>query len=246
MKKIFSLIILGIAIASTVIAQQVPQGMKYQAVARNLKGEILANEKIVLKISLTSQEGRSATVHYSELHNIVTNELGLFTLVIGEGVSNNAFKEIPWSSQNIWMEVSIADKDKGGFTVISSSKLLAVPYAFHSETANKISGNITAKLEGGGGGGGGDNPPPTSGNSWNTQGNLATNPLIDFIGTADNKDLIFRTNNREVMRFTADGKLITPNGVGLTLGGNLIVQGDSVDAENDLYVGREVFLIIKV
>src|SRR5947207_472508 len=143
MKKIFSLIILVLSISSVLFAQQVPQGMKYQAVARNLKGEILGDEQIVLRISLTGDQKNSSVVYYSELHNVKTNELGLFTLVIGEGVNNkSSFKEIPWSSQNIWMEVSIADKAKGGFTVISSSKLLAVPYAFHAETANKISGNI--------------------------------------------------------------------------------------------------------
>jgi hypothetical protein len=221
MKKIFSLVIL-MAVVSDVISQQVPQGMKYQAVARNLKGEILADEKIVLKISLTSQEGKSAVVHYSELHNIKTNGLGLFTLVIGEGVSNNGFKEIPWSTQNIWMEVSIADKEKGRFTVISSSKLLAVPYAFHSETANRLTdgkpnSGITMKPpEGGGGDGSG-----TDAQVWQLFGNMGTNSAIDKLGTTDATDFRIVTNNVERMRVLTNG---------------------NVNMVNDLNVGKNVNL----
>ena len=227
MKKIFSLLILMMAIASTMIAQQVPQGMKYQAVARNLKGEILADEKIVLKISLTSQEGKSAVVHYSELHNVKTNELGLFTLVIGDGVSNNAaFKEIPWSSQNIWMEVSIADKIKGGFTVISSSKLLAVPYAFHAETANRVVDGktnlgITAKIPGGGSGGG----DGTDAQVWQLFGNVGTTPTIDKLGTTDDKDIRIVTNNIERMRVLSNGNITMVND--LTVGNNVYLNTTS-------------------
>jgi hypothetical protein len=36
----------------TVCAQSVPQGMKYQAVARNPSGEVMANQAIAIKIAL--------------------------------------------------------------------------------------------------------------------------------------------------------------------------------------------------
>jgi hypothetical protein len=227
--------ILAIAIASTVIAQQVPQGMKYQAVARNLKGEILADEKIVLKISLTSQQNNSVVVHYTELHNIKTNELGLFSLVIGEGASNKAtFKEIPWSSENIWMEVSIADRVKGDFTIISSSKLLAVPYAFHAGTANRVVDGktnlgITAKPpEGGGGGGEG-----TDAQVWQLFGNVGTTPTIDKLGTTDANDLRIVTNDIERMRVLSNGNISMVND--LTVGKNVYLNttpGETINNGN--------------
>src|ERR1041385_8945702 len=124
MKKIFLLIILGLTISSVLFAQQVPQGMKYQAVARNSKGEILANEKIVLKISLSSKQRGATIVYYSDVHNVLTNDLGLFSLVVGEGITNKKnFNEIPWSTEEIWMDVEIADKTKDSFTSIGSNKL---------------------------------------------------------------------------------------------------------------------------
>jgi len=47
---------------------------------------------------------------------------------------------------------------------------------------------------------------------WLTLGNAGTNPSTHFVGTTDNKDLVFRTNNTERMRITADGRV----GIGTT------------------------------
>jgi hypothetical protein len=140
MKRIlFSLAILFCAAFS--FAQHVPQGMKYQAVARNLSGNVLANQSITLKISLLTQDTKGSTIYYSETHAVTTNQVGLFTLTIGEGkIEKGTFASIPWSTADIWMQVGLKDKGQPDFVTISSSKLLAVPYAFHAETANALVG----------------------------------------------------------------------------------------------------------
>lgn len=46
---------------------------------------------------------------------------------------------------------------------------------------------------------GGGNP------SWELTGNAGTNPATNFVGTSDNQDLVFRTNNAEEMRIDAGG-----------------------------------------
>ena len=225
MKKISSLIIFALAITSVLTAQQVPQGMKYQAVARNLKGEILADDQIVLRISLTGNQKNSAVVYYSELHNVKTNELGLFTLVIGEGVSNKpSFKEVPWSSENIWMEVAIADKAKGGFTVISSSKLLAVPYAFHAETANKISDNVLTQ-------GNKEIAGPTPSSPWTTKGNSGIMPS-DYLGTSDNSSLIIKTNGLERMNVLNNGDVNVKGNVNLNTASGATINNGNLTVAN--------------
>lgn len=55
-----------------------------------------------------------------------------------------------------------------------------------------------------------------SSNAWLTSGNTGTNPPTDFLGTIDNKDLVIKTNNTEIARFTAGWRVgigtTTPNG----------------------------------
>lgn len=141
MKKLFTLLVLGLLATSVAQAQRAPRGMNYQAVARNLSGDVMADQTITLRIALASRTNGAPTEQYSELHTVTTNNLGLFTLVIGEGQSERGtFAQVPWSSDDIWMDVSIREAGRSNFTLVSSSKLLAVPYAIHALTANEIVG----------------------------------------------------------------------------------------------------------
>jgi hypothetical protein len=47
---------------------------------------------------------------------------------------------------------------------------------------------------------------------WQLSGNTSTNPAIDFLGTTDNQDLSFRTNNTIRMQLESTGEL----GIGTT------------------------------
>ena len=71
-------------------AQTAPQAFNYQAIARDISGNVLADQPVGLLISIpkTSPLG---TVEYSEMHTVTTNQFGLFTLKIGNGtmVSGN-------------------------------------------------------------------------------------------------------------------------------------------------------------
>ncbi len=46
---------------------------------------------------------------------------------------------------------------------------------------------------------------PSSGTFWNLLGNTGTNPAINFLGTIDNADLVFRANNIEHARIVTSG-----------------------------------------
>ena len=48
---------------------------------------------------------------------------------------------------------------------------------------------------------------------WNLLGNAATTPSVNFLGTTDNNDLVFRTNNVERVRILSGGKV----GIGTNL-----------------------------
>jgi hypothetical protein len=44
-------------------------------------------------------------------------------------------------------------------------------------------------------------------NDWKLVGNSGTNPAINFLGTTDNQDLVFRTNNTEKVRVLSNGNV---------------------------------------
>ncbi len=227
-KYLLTLLIFSCALVHFAQAQQVPQGMKYQAVARSLMGEVLANQPVTLKISLNSKLIGSTRTHYSETHTVTTNALGLFDLTIGAGkVGTGTFKNVPWSTEEVWMEIAIQDGGKSGFSTVSSSRLLAVPYAFHAMTANELAGNPKARAAAGGP----DNGVPS--NVWSTFGNTKTNPTTDRMGTMDYVDLIFVTNKEERLRITKDGDINIKTNLNV---GNDVVIG------NDLTVKQDVFL----
>jgi hypothetical protein len=217
MKKIVSIITVLLVTVASMLAQNVPMGMKYQAVARDARGIVLANSKITLRINLNSVAGGSVKTYYSELHDVVSNEMGLFTLTVGNGKAEGTiFADIPWSTNDIWMEIAIRDNNKAGFTVISNSRLLSVPYAFHAGTASALAGHNRK-----------ENGPGVPAAVWSLKGNSGSNPLVDKLGTTDYKDLIMVTNNLERLKITADGNINIAN---------------NLQIENDLYVKRSVFL----
>jgi len=43
--------------------------------------------------------------------------------------------------------------------------------------------------------------------NWNLTGNSGTNPGTNFIGSRDNSDVVFKTNNTEGMRLTTSGNI---------------------------------------
>ena len=48
---------------------------------------------------------------------------------------------------------------------------------------------------------------PTNGTFWNLLGNAGTSAATNFLGTTDNNDLVFRTNNTEKMRVLTNGNV---------------------------------------
>jgi len=218
MKKILFSIIITLLVITSFNAQTIPQGMKYQAIARDLSGEIIENQPISLKIQLQG-EFNSSQIYYTEVHTITTNQFGLFSLVIGQGnVEKGIFNEIPWDTENIWMNIAIKTDKEAYYTTISNSKLLAVPYAFHAATASQLTfdnNNVLLKNEG------------VPSQNWSLFGNSKSDPEKDKLGTTDYEDLVMVTDNIERLRIYANG--------------NINIK-KSLTIDEDLTVGKNVYL----
>ncbi len=231
MQKIISLFIICLFSISALMAQSIPQGINYQAVARNAKGEVIANLPITLKISLLTNLERTGQA-YSEIHEVTTNKLGLFNIVIGEGEAQlGTFKDIPWATEEIWIEIAMDEQAGENFKVINTTRLLTVPYAFHAGSAAEL---VPIQPDGG------SRVPWWGQPWWNIEGLEKTDPDIHFVGNIDSTDLVFRTNDLERLRIKANGEIVMPGDV--EIGGTLEVKGDSTIVKN-LYVQGDEAII---
>ena len=131
----YSTLILSLFCIISMSLAQVPQRFKYQSIARNTSGIVLANSAVGIRISI--HEGTpNGTVVYQETHNSTTNEFGLFTLSIGGGTPLvGSINSVNWANGSKFIEI---EGDLSGGTNYSSfgtTELLSVPYALHAETS---------------------------------------------------------------------------------------------------------------
>ena len=104
MKKIIFIVL--IIVASYFSAKAQTDGINFQGMARNSSGELLANKKISLRLTilLNSETGSSA---YVETREVTTNPQGIFSLVIGDqnALTKSAnFSEINWGNDSKFLK----------------------------------------------------------------------------------------------------------------------------------------------
>jgi len=76
-----------------------------------------------------------------------------------------------------------------------------------------------------------------TGDRWKLAGNSGTTPGTDFIGTTDNKDLEFRTNNIKRMRISTKGQLeIFNTGYSVFIGDHA-GEADDLSSNNNVFIG---------
>jgi uncharacterized protein (TIGR02145 family) len=118
---------------------QTPQSFKYQAVVRDVSGNIITNQVVAIKISILAKTETGAVV-YSEIHNSTTNQFGTVTLDIGKGniIESGIFSDIEWGSDDFFLKLEIDTTGGANFQFMGTSQLLSVPYALHTLTSEKF------------------------------------------------------------------------------------------------------------
>ena len=130
------------------LAQTVPQGINYQAVARNASGAVLVNQSLIVQFSVISDIATSA-VSWQETHTVNTNDYGLYTAIIGQGIatsvgSSATFDVIDWGASNHLLKVEV---DYGGGLVdMGTTAFMSVPYALYGEDEDADSNNELQSL----------------------------------------------------------------------------------------------------
>ncbi len=138
MKKLFTILVV-LLFTATIFAES-PQKMSYQAVIRNVKGELVQNHTIGMKISIYYYMTKTTTKNvYVETQTPTTNENGLASIEIGTGnVVSGVFADINWSSHLLYIKTEIDISGGTKYLITSDTQLLSVPYAFHAITATHL------------------------------------------------------------------------------------------------------------
>jgi hypothetical protein len=121
---------------------QVPEKMNYQAIVKDISGNLVSNQTIGMQISIL-QNTATGTAVYIEVQTPTTNANGLFTLEIGTGaVVSGDFTTIDWSNANYFIKTEIDPTGGVSYTNTGTNQLLSVPYALHSKTAENVNNDL--------------------------------------------------------------------------------------------------------
>jgi hypothetical protein len=140
--KIKTILSLLLSFSFYVLSSQVPQGMNYQAIARDGTGNPITGVTLQVKIGILS-DTITPVVVWEELHSTVkTNAFGMFTLVIGSGTRQSgsalSFSDIDWTVLPLYLKTQIFYQ--GSWKYMGTSILWAVPYSM-------VAGNLGGSLK---------------------------------------------------------------------------------------------------
>ena len=123
---------------------QVPQGVSFQAVARDPSGNAAKLRQVYIldRILVGSSTGVSV---WEEKHQVNTNAEGVFTIIVGKGTRSGGtqtdFSKINWSSGTYFFNLRIAVQPTlpsptwtadANYVDMGASQFWSVPYAFYA------------------------------------------------------------------------------------------------------------------
>ncbi len=125
--------IVGALLLSMNAFAQAPPGINYQGVARDTDGKAVASKALSVRISIL-KGAANGQAEYAEVHQVTTNQFGLFTLVIGQGSPvTGSFAFVSWAVGNKWLQIDMDVDGGSNFKTMGTQQLMSVPYAFYSQ-----------------------------------------------------------------------------------------------------------------
>ena len=146
-KQVFTIVLTLLIILGN--AQQAPQALNYQAVARTANGLIIPTQNISVRFSILDGTVNGPLV-FQETHTTATNNYGLFILAIGRGtLVSGTFAAVNWGNSDKFLKVEIAADGTTNYQLQGTTQLLSVPYSLYSERTKLLAGNNTINITNG-------------------------------------------------------------------------------------------------
>lgn len=210
------MITLAFQLINTPAFAQAPQKFNYQAVCRDISGNIIASQAVTLRMTIRDLLP-TGTVLYQETHAVTTNNFGLVNVAVGGGtVVAGTFDTITWGTGAKYLQIEV--NTGSGFNLVGAPQLLSVPYALYANQANVpgVTGPTgptgPAGSTGATGAAGAQGPTGTAGSAGATGATGPTGPQ----GVAGNANISGTTNY--LVKFT-----------GNTTGGNSLIYDNNAN-----------------
>lgn len=129
MKKLLTLCVL--VFLSVSLMGQSSKGFSFQGYARGADGSAMQNNKS-LEVKFTIYSTDESNPEFVETQTLETDEFGVFQAVIGT-VKTSDFNNLNFAANDYNLKVEL--EDGGSWQVVTSTSLLAVPYAKAAEKA---------------------------------------------------------------------------------------------------------------
>jgi len=113
------------------------KGITFQAAARTSYGVIMPNKQIQVRISIL-EDTISEELLYQEIKSVITNPLGLFTILIGAAepakvITIGTFEKINWTAATYFIRVEIDPENHLQFIRIGQQQIQYAAYAFSAD-----------------------------------------------------------------------------------------------------------------
>lgn len=218
-----------------IFAQQVPQGISYQAIARDKKGNLLTNSQIDILFSII--DGKiNGNVLYQEQHLTTSNNQGLFTLIIGKGAPvQGLFDKIPWANGNIkFLRIELGKANDAQLTLLGTTQLFSVPYALVAQKSiqkpDSLSLNDLIDVKN-------TQPQPSDalvydGKKW-TNKQIKPKPYFEGKNITIKNDTISASSANSISITGSGGTNVTNNGSNFNINSPKYKQGSGITIKND-------------
>lgn len=133
-----AILVIGIMLAGLHGLGQAPEGISYQAIARDNSGNPIVDSPIGVKISIL-QGSSGGTAVYRETHQANSNQYGLLNLSIGMGTAlYGNFSQINWGLDEYFTEIAVDISGGTNYQVIGTTQLLSVPFALYAKNVQNV------------------------------------------------------------------------------------------------------------
>ena len=139
MKKLFFTVCLLMA-AMFLTAQDVPQAINFQAIARDANSEVMANTPIMIQLSIIDGSPDGELI-YREIRSLTTNAYGSFSFQIGRDpyMAVGEFADIDWAGGRKFLKIDYDPTAMLQFNLsLGTVEFVSVPYAFAAGSVSYI------------------------------------------------------------------------------------------------------------